>query len=138
MKSTEYRAFVFAHIALFIVYVWFGAVKLFGYSPANPLVDALLHQTMPFITFHTFNLILGAYEVLIGLLFLIPRKERYAFILLVPHVIVTTLPLFLLKGMTWQSMFVPTIEGQYIIKNVLIIAVAAMVFADMSKKRQLA
>ncbi|HVT75189.1 MAG TPA: hypothetical protein VHD69_02110 [Candidatus Paceibacterota bacterium] len=136
MKNAEYRAFVFAHIALFIVYVWFGSLKLFGFSPANPLVDALLRETLPFVTFHTFNLILGAYEVLVGLLFIIPRKEKYAFILLVPHIIVTILPLFLLKAMTWQSALVPTIEGQYIIKNVLIIAVAAMVFADMKKKRQ--
>jgi hypothetical protein len=36
--------------------------------------------------------------------------------------------------MTWQSFLVPTLEGQYIIKNVVIIALAAMVFVDLKKK----
>lgn len=127
------KSFKFAHIALFIVFVWFGALKLTGFSPANPMVIALLAKTLPMITFHTFNLILGAYEVLIGLLFVIPRREKLAMLLLVPHLIMTTLPLILLTNMTWKSFMVPTLEGQYIIKNVLIIALASLVFHDAKK-----
>jgi uncharacterized membrane protein YkgB len=47
------------------------------------------------------------------------------------------MPLFLLPEITWGKMFVPTLEGQYIIKNVIIIALAAMVFADLKKKREI-
>ncbi len=128
------KAFKFAHVALFIVFVWFGALKLFGFSPANPLVAALLAKTLPMLTFHTFNLILGGYEVLIGILFVLPRREKLAIILLVPHLIMTTLPLILLPEMTWTSFMVPTLMGQYIIKNVLIIALAALVFADRNRE----
>lgn len=133
MKLFERRAFIFAHIALFVIYVWFGGLKLFGYSPANPMVSSLLYAVLPTLSFHTFNLILGGYEVLIGLLFIIPRKEKLAIALLIPHLILTALPLFLLRQMTWQAAFIPTLEGQYIIKNVLIIALAAMIFADARK-----
>lgn len=135
MKRPEYTAFIFAHVSLFIVFVWFGAIKLFGLSPANPLVASLLAETLPFITFKTFNLILGIYEVLIGLFFIIPKQERIALVMLIPHMIVTIMPLILLPAITWQSAFVPTLEGQYIIKNVVIIALAAMVFVDLKKKR---
>ena len=136
MKRAEYTAFIFAHIALFIVFVWFGSLKLFGFSPANPLVSALLAQTLPFITFPVFSLILGMYEVIIGVLFIVPRMEKVAIALLIPHMLVTILPLILLPDMTWQSFLVPTLEGQYIIKNVVIIALAATVFADMGKRKE--
>jgi uncharacterized membrane protein YkgB len=136
MKRPEYIAFAFAHVALFIVFVWFGSLKLFGLSPANPLVSDLLAHTLPFMSFGVFNILLGSYEVLIGVMFIVPRMERIAIALLIPHMIVTIMPLILLPTITWQSTFVPTLEGQYIIKNVVIIALAATIFADMNKRRQ--
>ncbi len=138
MKRTEYNAFLFAHIALFIVFVWFGALKVFGLSPATPLVIDLFNNTLGlFVPFsaQTFILILGILEVLIGVLFVIPRMERVAMVLLAPHMITTVLPLFLLPTVAWSGFFIPTLEGQYIIKNVVIIALALMVFADLGKKR---
>jgi uncharacterized membrane protein YkgB len=62
--------------------------------------------------------------------------EKVAIALLIPHMITTLLPLLFLPQTTWQAPFVPSLEGQYIIKNVVIIALAAMVFADMHKKRK--
>ncbi|HEY9480741.1 MAG TPA: hypothetical protein VIR98_00740 [Candidatus Paceibacterota bacterium] len=135
MRRAEYTAFLFAHIALFIVFVWFGALKFFDLSPANPLVADLLARTLPFMSFSLFCKLLGGYEVLIGILFIIPRMERIAILLLIPHMLVTILPLVLLPAVTWQAPFAPTMEGQYIIKNVVIIALAATVFADLDKRR---
>lgn len=121
----------FARIAIFVVYFWFGILKLFGQSPANPLVSDLLSKTLTFISFENFILILGAYEVAIGIVFLIPKMERVAIFLLVPHLFVTAMPLLLLPAVTWQASFVPTIEGQYIIKNLLIIATAMGIAAHL-------
>ena len=125
-----------ARLAIFIVYFWFGILKLFGTSPANPLVSELLSVTMPFpITFEQFILVLGIYEMVIGIAFLIPRLERFAILLLIPHLIVTTMPLILLRADTWQSFLVPTLEGQYIIKNLLIVAVALGIAAHLNPVR---
>lgn len=110
--------------AIFVVFFWFGILKVLGFSPANPLVSALLEKTLPFITFGQFIVLFGLYEMLIGIVFLIPRAERVAIALLIPHMITTILPLIFLPSVTWQAMFVPTLEGQYIIKNVVIIALA--------------
>ncbi len=113
-----------ARIALFVVFFWFGLLKVIGASPANPLVATLLHQTLPFLTFSQFIVGFGIFEMIIGITFLIPRLERLAMALLIPHMITTVLPLFLLPSITWEAPFLPTMEGQYIIKNLAIIALA--------------
>ena len=120
-----------ARIALFVVFFWFGILKLFMTSPANPLVASLLERTLPFITFHTFIILFGCYEMAIGILFLLPGVERVAIALLLPHMVTTVLPLILLPSVTWQYPFVPTLEGQYIIKNVVIIALALGIAAHL-------
>jgi uncharacterized membrane protein YkgB len=40
------------------------------------------------------------------------------------HMAVVCSPLVLVPELTWQQPFVPTLEGQYIIKNIVIVAVA--------------
>ena len=138
MKKNEYLAFIFAHFALFVVFVWFGALKLFDLSPANPLVNALFDDTLGImlpISAETFIVLFGGFEVLIGILFIIPRAEKVAISLLIIHMITTIMPLFLVPEMSWQAPFVPTLEGQYIIKNIVIIALVASIFADLKKHR---
>lgn len=114
----------FARIALFIVFFWFGILKIIGTSPANPMVADLMQATLPFMTWDTFIILFSIYEILIGISFIIPKFERIAIALLIPHMIMTMLPLIFLPDMTWQSSFTPTLEGQYIIKNLVIIALA--------------
>lgn len=123
-----------ARIAMFIIFVWFGALKLINLSPANDLVRELLHVTLPFIPFSIFIIVLGILEVGIGILFLIKRTEKLAIALLIPHMIATFAPLILLPEISWQMPFVPTLEGQYIIKNVAIIALAAGVLAHLHEE----
>jgi uncharacterized membrane protein YkgB len=115
----------FARWSLFVIYVWFGALKWFGLSPANPLVAGLMEKTIPFMSFGTFIVLLGTYEVLIGILFVIPNPKvtRVAKWLFWLHMIVTTMPLLLVPAMAWQSFLAPTLEGQYIIKNLALMAV---------------
>lgn len=121
----------FSRIAIFIVFFWFGILKIIGTSPANPLVSSLLSATMPFISWDTFIVLFSIYEMIIGISFLIPRLERLAIALLIPHMIMTALPLIFLKAITWQSFLTPTLEGQYIIKNLVIIAVSMGIAAHL-------
>lgn len=121
----------FGRLALFVVFFWFGALKVFGNSPANPLVSDLLHATLPVVTFEQFIIAFGLYEMCIGVTFLIKGWERLAIALLVPHMITTFMPLVLLPTVTWQGFVTPTLEGQYIIKNLLILALAAVIASHM-------
>jgi uncharacterized membrane protein YkgB len=113
-----------ARFALFIVFFWFGFLKVLGLSPAGPLVHSLFDQTINFMAFNTFYMLFALFECLIGILFLIKGAERIVLPLLLFHMGTTALPLFYLPHTTWQSFMVPTLEGQYIIKNLVIIATA--------------
>ncbi len=121
----------FARFALFVVFFWFGILKVVGESPASPLVSNLLESTMPFMSFETFMVLFGLFEMLIGLSFLFPKLVRISIALLVFHMVTTFMPLVLLPEVTWQKAFVPTMEGQYIIKNLLIIASALAIVYHM-------
>jgi len=135
MTRYQKLTILFSRIALFIVFFWFGILKIIGTSPANPLVQKLFEKTVPFISFGTFIILFGAYEMLIGILFLIPKREKLALALLIPHVLTTFLPLFLLPSITWQNFLTPTLEGQYIIKNLVIAALALnLVYRTDSEK----
>lgn len=120
-----------ARFGLFLVFFWFGILKVLGHSPAGPLVEALFHQTITFMSFGTFYLLFGFFEMLIGILFLIKGAERVVMPLLLFHMVTTVMPLFVLPEASWQGFMVPTLVGQYIIKNVVIIACAMGIAAQL-------
>ena len=121
----------FARLAIFVIYFWFGILKTIGVSAAGPLVSAMWAKTVPFIPLPTFMILFSAYEMLIGILFLLPRMERHAIGLLLLHIFTTAMPLVLLPGVVWQAAMVPTMEGQYIIKNFVIVALALSIGTSM-------
>lgn len=120
-----------ARFGLFVVFFWFGALKVVGLSPASGLVQALFEQTIPWMSFSTFIMLFGLFECLIGVLFLIRGFERVVIILLFLHMVTTFMPLILLPQVTWSGFMTPTLEGQYIIKNLLIIAAALAIGASL-------
>jgi uncharacterized membrane protein YkgB len=48
--------------------------------------------------------------------------------------ITTTLPLFFLKDSVWVQPFVPTLEGQYVVKNLALIACAFNLWTTVPAK----
>ena len=124
-----------SRISLFIIFFWFGSLKIIDVSPANPLVEALLKKTLPFIGFNQFIVFLGIWEIIIGITFLIPKLERIAISLLIPHMITTFMPLVFLPSIAWKSFLIPTLEGQYIIKNLLIIALAVNIVSRIKSAK---
>ena len=125
-----------ARISLFVVFFWFGFLKLIGLSPAGPLVHQLFDQTLaPLVSFNGFYILFALFECIIGGLFLVRGAERFVMPLLLLHMGTTFLPLIFLTQITWQAPFVPTLEGQYIIKNLVIIAVAIGIAAHLHPLR---
>jgi len=111
-------------IAIFVIYVWFGMLKVLGLSPAGSLVHDLFNATIHFMSFDTFYILFAWFEVLIGVMFLVPKFTRYVLPLLLIHMVTTFLPLIFLPGEAWSGFMVLTLPGQYIVKNLVIIAVA--------------
>lgn len=123
-----------ARISIFIIFFYFGLLKVLGFSPANPLVEDLFQKILNFISFDYFIVFFGLFEMFIGLTFVIPKIERLAIFLLMVHMFTTFLPLIFLPQITWQKFLVPTLEGQYIIKNLVIISLALVIGAHLKKK----
>lgn len=111
--------------SLGIVFVWFGALKFFdGLSPA----ESLVRRTVYWIDPDLFIPILGGWEVLIGLGLLYRPAIRVAIFLLFAQMPGTMLPLVLLPDVCFTVMPVGlTLEGQYIIKNLVLISAALVV-----------
>jgi uncharacterized membrane protein YkgB len=126
-----------SRFAIFLVYFWFGLLKVLETSPASPLVIALLDKTMPFISPESFLIVFGVIEMVIGLLFIIPYLERLAIFALALHLVTTIMPLFLLPEFAWQGLLTPTLEGQYMIKNILIVACGIVVLSSLKPYKEL-
>ncbi|MBA3733479.1 hypothetical protein H0W91_03855 [Patescibacteria group bacterium] len=129
----KHASILVARIALFIIYFWFGILKVIGQSPASDMVHHLLSMTMPFIPFGLFIVLFGLFEMLIGILFIVPGFERWAIIFFFLHMITTTLPLFLMSEV-WSHMLVPTLEGQYIVKNLALLSCVLTIWASLPEK----
>jgi len=116
--------FALLRISLAIVYLWFGALKPLGLSPASELVA----RTVTFISPEIFIPVLGVWECLIGLCLLFRPLVRVALLLLFLQMPGTALPLVLLPEICFtQFPYAPTLEGQYIIKNLILISAAIVV-----------
>jgi len=121
----------FSRFGLFVIFFWFGILKVLGESPASVLVQHLFESTISFVSFSHFIIFFGLFEMVIGVLFLLKGAERFVIPLLFIHMTTTFMPLFLLPQETWSGFLIPTIEGQYIIKNLALIAAAIAIAAHL-------
>ncbi len=119
-------------VALAIIFIWFGGLKLVGLSPAEDLITTLVNTINPLFVAGNYVIGIGVLEVLIGLTILDSDFVRLAIVFLIFHLVLTSLPLFLLPDTTWSSFLIPTFEGQYILKNLLIVVSAMGIIANLS------
>ena len=121
-------------IALGIVFFWFGALKLIpGASPAEMLAGQTIERlTFGVVPAATALPVLAAWEVAIGVGLFIGRGMRVTLLLLFVQMLGTVTPLVLFPAETFSHFpWAPTLEGQYIIKNVVIVASAIVLGATV-------
>ena len=122
----------FLRYSLGVIYIWFGILKPFGLSPAQELVENTVYW---FDNPKTFVPILGWWEVAIGLTMCIKPLIRVSIFLLFIQMPGTFLPLILLPEVCFSNFPLGlTLEGQYIIKNLIIISAALVVGSTVRKK----
>ena len=110
--------------SLAIIFVWFGYLKIIGESPAEDIVAATVFWFDPEI----FIPVLGIWEVVIGLFLCFRKTVRLAILLLVFQIPGTFLPLIILPEQSFNEFPLKlSMEGQYIIKNLIIIGAAIVV-----------
>ena len=124
----------FLRYAIGIIFIWFGALKMIGeLSPAYDLVAATIYWLTPEIIVP----LLGLWEIAIGVAFLIPALTRVGIVLLAFQMPGTFLPLVLLPEICFTVIpFGLTLEGQYIVKNLVIIGSAFVIGAGVRRKNR--
>jgi uncharacterized membrane protein YphA (DoxX/SURF4 family) len=130
-----------ARVALGIVFLWFGVLKFFpGLSPAADLAGRTIERlSFGWISPAVGVPLLATWETLIGLGLLTGYALRVTLLLLFVQMPGTMLPLFLFPAETFVVLpFAPTLEGQYIIKNVVLVSAAIVVGATVRGGRLVA
>lgn len=127
---------LYLRVSLAVIFIWFGILKPLGLSPAEELVKKTVYWVPP----EVFLPILGWWEVLIGVFLLYRPFIRGAIFLLFLQMPGTVLPLFLLPEICFTKIpYGLTLEGQYIIKNLVLISaglvIGGTVTADPSRKK---
>jgi len=124
----------FLRIGIGVIFIWFGVLKPLGLSPAAELLANTVYWWTPEIVVPA----IGWWEVAIGITFLIPQLTRVAMFLLAVQMPGTFLPLVLLPEVCFTV--IPwglTLEGQYIVKNLVIIGAALVIGSTIETKRRL-
>lgn len=123
----------FLRVSIGVVFLWFGVLKFWpGLSPADRLatdtIDTLFFGLVP----ETLARIsLAILETTIGIGLILGKAMRLTLLLLVGQMFGTVTPLFLFPDITWDGFLVPTLEGQYILKNIVLVSAALTIGATV-------
>ena len=121
-------------VALGGIFFWFGVLKFFpGLSPAQGLAV----QTIDLLTFGLVPggvslVLLATLECVIGLGLISGRAMRLTLLLLAFQMVGAASPLVLFPGEVFTAFpYAPTLEGQYIIKNVVLVSAGLVIGATV-------
>ncbi len=121
-------------ISLGLIFFWFGILKFF---PGLSSAESIAARTITILTFSIIPgrlavLLLAIWECVIGIGLLIGRGMRLTLLLLFVQMLGTITPLFIFPGETFViAPWVPTLEGQYIIKNIVLISAGIVLGATV-------
>jgi uncharacterized membrane protein YkgB len=128
------RGVTLTRLALGVVFLWFGVIKFVpGWSPAADLAARTIARLTFGLVPEPLGLpILAAWESLIGLGLLSGRFLRFTLLLLFLQLPGTMLPLLFFPHETFLAFpQAPTLEGQYIIKNLVLVGAAIVIGATV-------
>ena len=117
-----------------IIFIWFGALKLVpGMSPADQIAtETTMTLTFGLLSEDVARLVLAFLEVAIGIGLLTGRFLRVTLLLLFAQMAGTLTPLALSPDQIWSEFpFVLTLEGQYIMKNAVLISAGFVIGATV-------
>lgn len=138
MKQKKDYLQILSRISLFVVFFLFGIIKVLSLSPAENLVKELYLATivnLHILSLDNFVILLGIIEVIIGILWLIPKLTKISLIIFLLQMFTTFGPLIFLPTVSWQSFLIPTLIGQYIIKNIVLIMLALNICNTYTKDK---
>ena len=126
-------------ISVGVVFLWFGFLKFFpGMSPAQGLAtDTIRVMTFGAMSPEAARIVLAAWETVVGLGLFFGVFLRATLFLLWLQMLGTLTPLFFFPDLCFTRFpYAPTMEGQYIIKNFVLISAGLVIGATVRRERQ--
>ena len=120
--------------ALGLVFLWFGVLKFFpGLSPAQTLaIETIDLLTFGLIPAGVSLVLLATLECAIGLGLISGKFVRPTLLLLAFQMVGAASPLLLFPGEVFNAFpYAPTLEGQYIIKNIVLVSAGLVIGATV-------
>lgn len=136
-RLTEWLADIglpFLRVMLGVVFLWFGVLKFFpNLSPAQELVGRTVERlSFGMVQPDVALPIVAAWECLIGVGLIVGRWMRTVLVLLLAQMLGTLTPIFIFPDEVFIRVpWAPTLEGQYIIKNLVLVAAALVLGATV-------
>ncbi len=125
---------LFLRVSIGIVFLWFGGLKFFpGLSPADQLAtDTIDLLSFGLINPDTARILLAMLETAIGIGLITGKFLRLTLLALFGQMLGTVTPLLLFPDLTFETFpFVLTLEGQYIIKNLVLVSAGLVIGATV-------
>ncbi len=111
-------------VLLGIIFIWFGLLKVTG----NPSATSIIAKSVFWFEPHFIVPFLGYWEMTMGLTLLYSRFLRLAILLLLVRIPGTFLALYYHYNECFsESIFLPTTQGQYLIKEISLVGVALVI-----------
>ena len=116
-------------LALGVVFVWFGALKVVGASPVHELIA----QTLPFVDAGLSVPVLGGVEIVLGLALVAGVLPRITLLVMSGHLAGTFLTFVTASELMWSgSLFELTADGEFVVKNLVLITAALVLIGCYS------
>lgn len=119
-------------IALAIVFIWFGVLKVIDRSP----VEDIVKQTVFFLPGDPFFALLGALEIAIGVGLLVPIALRITLLVFWAQMAGTFLTLLVLPEQSFQrgNPLLLGVLGEFVVKNLVLISAGLVIGASIRKR----
>ncbi len=124
-------------VSIGIIFIWFGMLKFFpGLSPAEDLaINTIRILTLGLIPDQIIIYGLATLETLIGLGLIVHAYMRITLLLLFMQMAGTFLPILFFPGEVFTRFpYALTLEGQYIIKNLIIVSAGIVIGSTVRRK----
>jgi uncharacterized membrane protein YphA (DoxX/SURF4 family) len=138
-QSKRNASFIVLRTSIGIVYLWFGVLKFFhGVSPAEELAAQTIHKITFGLISDSVNLrMLATWECALGICFIAGKYIKPVLVMMFLHMLFTFTPFIFFPGITFQQApIVPTLAGQYIIKNIIIISAGIVLWMQENEAEQ--
>jgi uncharacterized membrane protein YkgB len=120
-------------VALAIVFIWFGVLKVIDRSPVEDIVKA----TVFFLPGDPFFRLLGCLEIAIGVGLLVPVALRLTLLLFWAQMAGTFLTLVVLPDRSFQggNPLLLGVLGEFVVKNLVLFSAGLVIYASIRRQQ---